>query len=95
MSVHARERLRRGGVQIAELLPKIVFERCDPIVGVIDHLTADFALAPLPEEPSCRDGVVARGRVPDVGETVRFLPEHCMMQKVHSGVIVHLGATEK
>jgi uncharacterized protein len=22
-------------------------------------------------------------------ETVRFLPEHCMMQKVHSGVVVH------
>ena len=26
---------------------------------------------------------------PEVGETVRFLPEHCMMQKVHSGVVVH------
>jgi uncharacterized Fe-S cluster-containing protein len=25
----------------------------------------------------------------EVGETVRFLPEHCMMQKVHSGVVVH------
>ena len=27
--------------------------------------------------------------VVEVGETVRFLPEHCMMQKVHSGVVVH------
>ena len=151
---------RGRGVQIAELLPKIVSERGEPIVGVIDHLTADFALAPLPGEPSCREdlhpfdsavhietgdilryrplgcpithfarviaeghgvvtvhmigprhrlggeddfkyqeigiclvlafeGVVVRGRVPDVSETVRFLPEHCMMQKVHSGVIVH------
>lgn len=35
------------------------------------------------------EGNVVRGRVPDVGSTVRFLPEHCMMQKVHSGVVVH------
>ena len=129
------------------------------IRGVIDGLAADFALAPLPGEPSCREdvhpfdrdakfevgdvlryrplgcpvthfgkiikiyhglvtvhmvgprhllgdesfapkdvgvclvaafeGIVSRGRVPEVGETVSFLPEHCMMQKVHSGVIVH------
>jgi uncharacterized Fe-S cluster-containing protein len=129
------------------------------ISGVIDGLEADFTLAPLPGEPSCRedlhpfdqgvkpksgeylryrplgcpvthfarvlavhngiitvhmvgplhrikgkditfqdigiclvigfDGIVGRGRVPDVSETVKFLPEHCMMQKVHSGVVVH------
>jgi uncharacterized protein len=35
------------------------------------------------------EGVLLRGRMPDVGETVRFLPDHCMMQKVHSGVVVH------
>ncbi|MDM7934474.1 MAG: (Fe-S)-binding protein [Methanothrix sp.] len=35
------------------------------------------------------EGLVGRGRRPEVGETVRFLPEHCMMQKVHSGVVVH------
>ncbi len=35
------------------------------------------------------ESVVSRGRRPDVGETVRFLPEHCMVQKVHSGVVVH------
>ena len=35
------------------------------------------------------EGVVSRGKRPEVGETVRFLPEHCMMQKVHSGVVVH------
>ncbi|MHC1631035.1 MAG: (Fe-S)-binding protein [Methanotrichaceae archaeon] len=35
------------------------------------------------------EGIVSEGRVPDVGETIRFLPHHCMMQKVHSGVIVH------
>jgi len=35
------------------------------------------------------EGVVSRGRSPEVSETVRFLPEHCMMQKVHSGVATH------
>jgi uncharacterized Fe-S cluster-containing protein len=35
------------------------------------------------------EGVISRGRRPEVGETVRFLPGHCMMQKVHSGVVVH------
>ncbi|MDD1753679.1 MAG: hypothetical protein LUQ38_11395 [Methanotrichaceae archaeon] len=35
------------------------------------------------------EGLVRRGRMPTVGETVRFLPEHCMMQKMHSGVVVH------
>jgi uncharacterized Fe-S cluster-containing protein len=128
------------------------------IIGVLDGLHADFALAPLPGEPSCREdlhpfnpearlkegdvfryrplgclithfvrvlkssqgvvtvhlvgpvhllqglpapediglamvlafeGTVSRGKRPDVGETVRFLPEHCMMQKVHSGVVMH------
>ncbi|NYT01338.1 MAG: hypothetical protein GKC10_01040 [Methanosarcinales archaeon] len=35
------------------------------------------------------EGTVERGRVPEVGQTVRFIPGHCMMQKVHSGVVVH------
>lgn len=35
------------------------------------------------------EGMVCKGRIPDVGKTVRFVPEHCMMQKVHSGVVVH------
>jgi uncharacterized protein len=35
------------------------------------------------------EGTVVRGKVPRVCQTVRFLPEHCMMQKVHSGVVVH------
>ncbi len=30
------------------------------------------------------------GKSLKVGETVRFLPHHCMMQKIHSGVIVNL-----
>jgi uncharacterized Fe-S cluster-containing protein len=35
------------------------------------------------------EGII-EGKLPAVGETVRFLPGHCMMQKVHSGVIVQL-----
>ena len=35
------------------------------------------------------EGTISRGKRPNVGETVRFLPEHCMMQKVHSRVVVH------
>ncbi|WP_320018568.1 (Fe-S)-binding protein [Labilibaculum manganireducens] len=30
------------------------------------------------------------GKNVKVGETVRFLPKHCMMQKVHSGVVVKI-----
>ncbi len=35
------------------------------------------------------EGTISRGKKQEVGEMVRFLPEHCMMQKVHSGVVVH------
>lgn len=31
-----------------------------------------------------------QGKNIKVGDTVRFLPNHCMMQKVHSGVVVNL-----
>ncbi|MCS3900788.1 (Fe-S)-binding protein [Methanococcus voltae] len=34
------------------------------------------------------EGVVSKGKMPEIGKTVRFIPTHCMMQKVHSGVIV-------
>ena len=30
------------------------------------------------------------GKQVRVGETVRFLPHHCMMQKIHSGVVVNI-----
>ncbi len=35
------------------------------------------------------EGSVSKGRIPDVGETVKFLLSHCHMQQVHSGVIVY------
>ncbi len=151
-----QERFSGRAEQIAGLLS--CTEKAEEIIGVLDGLQADFALAPLAGEPSCREdlhpfnadarlkegdlfryrplgcpithfarvlksdrgivtvhlvgpvhllhglpapedigiclvaafeGTVSRGRRPDVGETVRFLPEHCMMQKVHSGVVVH------
>ncbi len=31
-----------------------------------------------------------KGKLLKVGQTVRFLPHHCMMQKIHSGVVVNL-----
>lgn len=33
---------------------------------------------------------MAVGKVPEVGQTVKFIPTHCMMQKVHSGVVVEV-----
>jgi len=151
-----QERFKGRAEKIARLLA--CPDKAEEIVGVLDGLRADFALAPLKGEPSCREdlhpfnpaaqlkegdvfryrplgcpithfarvlksdrgivtvhlvgpvhllqglpapedigicqvtafeGLVSRGRRPEVGETVRFLPEHCMMQKVHSGVVVH------
>lgn len=35
------------------------------------------------------EGII-NGKLPTVGQTIRFLPGHCMMQKVHSGVVVQL-----
>ncbi|WP_321417716.1 (Fe-S)-binding protein [uncultured Methanomethylovorans sp.] len=34
------------------------------------------------------EGLVVKGKVPSMCQTVKFLPEHCMMQKVHSGIVV-------
>jgi uncharacterized Fe-S cluster-containing protein len=34
------------------------------------------------------EGIVSKGKLPKVGQTVRFIPEYCMMQKVHSGMVV-------
>ena len=33
---------------------------------------------------------IIEGVIPKVGQTVKFLPAHCMMGKVHSGIIVQL-----
>lgn len=58
------------------------------IVGPVHRLGQDFDYK---EVGICMvlgfEGVV-EGKLPSVGETVRFLPGECMMQKVHSGVVV-------
>ena len=153
-----QDRFKENLVRIHEILSGKIEEEEEEIVGLIDHLAADFVLSPLEGEPSCREdlhpfdttirfeigdilryrpwgcpithfaeilaiahgivtvhitgplhrlgsamewkdagicmvvafeGLVTRGDVPDVGSTVRFLPAHCMMGKVHAGVIVH------
>ena len=33
---------------------------------------------------------VIEGKLPKVGQTVKFLPAHCMMGKIHSGIVVQL-----
>ena len=130
----------------------------EELVGIIDGLNADFLLAPLEKEVSCREeihpfdgsveieigdflryrplacpithfakvidkipgiytihlvgplhrlgqedfqfkdvglamiiafeGIISKGKIPKVGQTVKFIPEYCMMQKVHSGMVV-------
>ena len=32
---------------------------------------------------------IVEGAMPKVGQTVKFLPAHCMMGKIHSGIVVH------
>lgn len=36
------------------------------------------------------EGNLGKGKMPNVGQTVRFLPDHCMMGKIHSGVVVNI-----
>jgi hypothetical protein len=36
------------------------------------------------------EGIVTDGKVPNVCDTVVFIPEGCMMQKCHSGAVVHV-----
>jgi uncharacterized Fe-S cluster-containing protein len=157
-----RDDFRENLNKIRELLKdvEIKLEKAEKeIVGLIDGYNADFVLAPLPDEHSCREtllifdkkeieigdiiryrplgcpithfakvidknyglyvvhlvgpchrinnkefnykdvgiamvvafeGIVKEGKIPEVGKTVKFLPEHCMMQKVHSGVVVEV-----
>ena len=138
------------------MLPQRPSRRDAVVIGLIDGYEADFVLAPLSGEPSCReilfplaapdlgvgdviryrplgcpithfariiakrDGLLVvhivgprhrlgdtgfhftdiglcmvigfegtvEGNLPSVGQTVRFLPAECMMQKVHSAVVV-------
>jgi hypothetical protein len=33
---------------------------------------------------------IVNNNIPSIGQTVRFIPSHCMMQKVHTGVVVQV-----
>lgn len=48
-----QDRFKDRADQIAE--PLAVTEKEEEIIGVLDGLPVDFALAPLPGEPSCKD----------------------------------------
>lgn len=60
------------------------------IVGPCNRMNPDFNFIEL---GTCMvvsfEGAV-EGKSPKVGQTVKFLPNHCMMKKVHSGVVVQL-----
>ncbi|WP_319508638.1 (Fe-S)-binding protein [uncultured Methanolobus sp.] len=154
----SRDNFQDNVKKILTLLGETVPED-EKIIGIIDGLEADFTLAPLKDECSCRedihpfdgsvevevgdflryrplgcpvthfakvidmipggiytvhlvgplhrlgnndfkfkdvglcmilafDGKVAKGKIPKVGQTAKFVPEYCMMQKVHSGMVV-------
>lgn len=154
----SRDKFQDNVKKILPLLGADISED-ERIIGIIDGLEADFTLAPLKDECSCRedihpfdtsievevgdilryrplgcpvthfakvidktpgaiytvhmvgplhrlgndefkfkdiglcmilafDGKVAKGKIPKVAQTVKFVPEYCMMQKVHSGMVV-------
>ncbi|MDW7731059.1 MAG: (Fe-S)-binding protein [Methanolobus sp.] len=153
-----REMFRENFEKLSMLVGGAPEKEDDKIVGVIDGLEADFMLAPLKDECSCREfihpfdgsieinvgdflryrplgcpvthfakvididpgiytihlvgplhrlgqedfqfkdvglcmilafeGKISKGKLPKVGQTVKFVPEYCMMQKVHSGMVV-------
>jgi len=53
-------------------------------MGDDDHRPQDLGICMI----AAFEGVVMDDRTVEVGETVRFIPHQCMMQKVHSGVVV-------
>ncbi len=153
-----REIFRDNFEKLSAIVSGTTSAEDEKIIGVIDGLEADFMLAPLKDECSCREfihpfdgsveinvgdflryrplgcpvthfakvididpgiytihmvgplhrlgqddfefkdaglcmilafeGKVSSGKLPKVGQTVKFVPEYCMMQKVHSGMVV-------
>jgi uncharacterized protein len=53
-------------------------------LGVADYAPIDLGICLI----AAFEGRVSKDRILEVGETVRFIPHQCMMQKVHSGVVV-------
>jgi uncharacterized protein len=53
-------------------------------MGITDHVPTDLGIC----STVAFEGQVMNDRILEIGETVRFIPHRCMMQKVHSGVVV-------
>ncbi|WP_019178689.1 (Fe-S)-binding protein [Methanomassiliicoccus luminyensis] len=53
-------------------------------LGITDSVPTDIGIC----STVAFEGQVVNDRIVEIGETVRFIPHRCMMQKVHSGVVV-------
>ncbi len=72
-----QERFKGRAEEIAKLLS--LSEKNEEIIGVLDGLHADFALAPLPGEPSCREDLHPFNPEtrPKEGDVFRYRPLGC------------------
>jgi uncharacterized protein len=59
-------------------------------LGTVDYGPLDLGICMI----AAFEGVVLNDRILEIGETVRFIPHQCMMQKVHSGVVVRSEGTQ-
>lgn len=53
-------------------------------IGITDSVPVDLGICSV----IAFEGQVVNDRILEIGETVKFIPHRCMMQKVHSGVVV-------
>jgi uncharacterized Fe-S cluster-containing protein len=53
-------------------------------LGAADYRPLDLGICMI----AAFEGTVQNDRILEIGETVRFIPHQCMMQKVHAGVVV-------
>jgi len=74
-----QERFSGRAEEIARLLALAGSEKEEEIVGVLDGLRADFALAPLSGEPSCREDLHPFNPEASlkVGDVFRYRPLGC------------------
>ncbi len=88
----SQEKHQAERAEIEELLPRLRQEGREEaeIRGVIDGLAADFALAPLPGEPSCREDIhpFDRDAEFEVGDVLRYRPLGCPV--THFGKIIKI-----
>jgi uncharacterized Fe-S cluster-containing protein len=77
-----QERFKDRTDQIAKLLASS--DKQDEIMGVLDGLQADFALAPLPGEPSCREDLYPfdHSVALNPGDIFRYRPLGCPISHI-------------